>query len=842
MAEFLRILLILTALGSVLTGLLLLIRPLVKSKTVYYYLWLLVLLRLCLPVGITLPLPAASQPQAQLQQLQDQGPDGMAHPIQPEQSQPQLPSAGEADGQGEAAAASPLHTGVDWGKLLTAPALWFALWLAGAALCLGRYIRGYRRFSQLITAHAQPAGPQALALLAQLDRKGRASLAVCPYVSSPLLLGLIHPLIVLPCGTADDRLGDILAHELTHARRHDLLYKWFAVLVTSLHWMNPLMVVVRRQLARACELSCDQAVVRTMNGAQRRHYGETLLAMAARPSRRTDLLAVTLCEEGELLRERLVLVMKQRRQGPAALALTLVLVLLLSACATVLDAQPSPMSAPESGPAATPDPDALLADPVEYHLANGLTAALPHDLTDSLLVLTPQEGEDFLSVYDRYSCEAAGGYGEMGLIFSLTRCSRIEYDQSLTEDNSGRTFFARGDGWYYAYLTPTDVRFYSESEDQPQALALWEELNRRLPEEMLPDFIARNGLEAFDKSQEFHDGCLWDSQHYYVSYHTPDWSESVTLLLSQPAAQGEGGIWCVEGCFNNQYGGSALVLPRDTGMTAADYYAALQREAEAGDHPELMTPKGAALEWLSRQYEGVTTDQLTQLEGEPAWELWFRKISPILYQPGTMASLTYVDGQETQVETYGLTTPLPTLWSRLWVKAAAPAVLNGPAVTYTGTSGNRLIFLAEGGLVGIEQDGQTAWYAYAYDYDGPSPYESMYGLCQDWLAQQNPPPAHTYSDQELAQAQAVVEAEFAKFQGCTLESMTYDAQRSYEAAAQYRPTDDPTELNNRIVFFLTFTTDENQTVREPNATYVDFMMILRREDANSPWTVWDAGY
>ena len=46
MASFLFILLKLSVLGSVLTGLLLLVRPLIKSKTAAYYLWLLVLVRL----------------------------------------------------------------------------------------------------------------------------------------------------------------------------------------------------------------------------------------------------------------------------------------------------------------------------------------------------------------------------------------------------------------------------------------------------------------------------------------------------------------------------------------------------------------------------------------------------------------------------------------------------------------------------------------------------------------------------------------------------------------------------------------------------------------------------
>ena len=331
---------------------------------------------------------------------------------------------------------------------------------------------------------AAPEGA-AVALLARLDPEGRSRLTVCPYVTTPMLLGVVRPTIVLPRGVEEDRLGDILAHELTHARRQDLLYKWFAVAVTSLHWFNPLMVVVRRQLNRACELSCDEAVVKGLDAAGRRHYGETLLAMAAGQSTRS-LLAVTLSEEKKHLKERLVGVMKYRKQGPGALALTLVLAAALTGCAAIFGAEPA-----ESRPTANPDPEALLADPVLYDLSNGLTAALPADLTGELLVDTPESGEIFLSVYDRHSYEAAGGTGGiegMGWLFSIARYDQVAFEQTLGLDNSGRSFFARGNGWYYACLTPTDVRFYSEEEDQTHALAIWEKLNRRLPEEALPDF------------------------------------------------------------------------------------------------------------------------------------------------------------------------------------------------------------------------------------------------------------------------------------------------------------------------------------------------------------------
>ena len=321
MAAFLHTLLRLSILGSLLTGLLLLVRPLIKSKAAAYYLWLLVLVRLIVPVGVTISLPVQPEEPVQIQtQMAAPGGEGQA---------------GALTGLTAPDAAPRKAQAADWKGVLTAPELWLGLWAVGAGLWLGRYVWGYRRFAALVRTSARPAGREALDVLATLDSTRRVVLLESEYVHTPMLLGAIHPAIVLPLGVEARRLTDILAHELTHARRHDLLYKWLAAAVTSLHWFNPLMVVVRREISRGCELSCDEAVTRSMDGPARKHYGETLLVLAARPPRGMGVLATTLCEKKEQMKERLVLIMRGKKQGPAALAVTVLLSAALMGCAVV---------------------------------------------------------------------------------------------------------------------------------------------------------------------------------------------------------------------------------------------------------------------------------------------------------------------------------------------------------------------------------------------------------------------------------------------------------------------------------------------------------------------------
>ena len=720
MAAFLVVLGKLSLLGTLLTGLLLLVRPWLHSKRVCYYLWLLVLARLCLPVGISLPVPTLPEPAVNQTQVT------LPHTSTPEHTfEMQIPAA-EGETVLQAAPETPQAQAVGWLALMTDPMLWFVLWAGGVLVCLGRYGWGYSRFSALVRKTAAPAPQEAQQILEKCAPRRRIALVECPHVSTPMLLGVMHPTIVLPEGVALHQLGDILAHELTHARRHDLLYKWLTAAITSLHWFNPLMVVVRQEVARSCELACDEAVIRRLDGPGRRHYGETLLTLAAQAPRGIGILTTTLCEEKQQLKERLVLIMKGTNRRPAAFAATVALALLLTGCAAISGIAPH-SSVPS-------EEDTLLDNPVLYEIGEGLTVAIPRDLSPQLLIEEPEEDEILFTVYEKRSFDLSPG---AGWIFSLARWDQIRYESYLTADGSGVFPFAQKDGWYYVWLHPTDVQVMPPDPTAPVSTEeeywiAWETLNRRLPQEVRPDFIARNGLQPYDDSMYFHDGTVWEGTHRYVHYHNETWEISMTLLLSQPVRQGEGGIWCVEGWVDNPYGNYYTVLPLNTGMTAADYYEKLQQQADEGHQPGLLDPVQAAAQWLQDYYEDsltISMDHITLLEGEPAWNIYFRRMQPILSQPGTLQALTYENGQKTQVETYDL--PLPDLpfWSKVWINVNAPASLNGKAVLYTATDGNELVFLEEGGLVGITREESTDWYAYAYPYNA-SPYQVMYDICQ----------------------------------------------------------------------------------------------------------------
>jgi hypothetical protein len=124
----------------------------------------------------------------------------------------------------------------------------------------------------------------------------------------------------------------------------------------------------------------------------------------------------------------------------------------------------------------------------------------------------------------------------------------------------------------------------------------------------LPDtIVARNGLTAYDASDLFAADYTYRGEHVDLGYRFPGQPMDLIILsLSQPAKQGANGIWCVERVryvySDYNFTDTQLVFPVSFGVDEAssDYYAGLQTACDSGEHPELLTPVGAALDYAKR--------------------------------------------------------------------------------------------------------------------------------------------------------------------------------------------------------------------------------------------------
>ncbi len=306
------------------------------SRQWQYYIWLVVVMRLLLPFGPEVSLMGTAY-QAVNQAI------SQAAPFPPQQQSPQNAPGGNfaptvgAEQHNEtvnspADDVTTAHALQDIGVLLINH-IWL-VWLVAALGLLIRKITIYQGFAQYIKA--------GLTLVSDIERLDQLSivaeqsgikkpieLCVNPLVSSPLLIGFFHPCIVLPSADIPEKdFRYIILHELMHYKRRDMFYKWLVQITVCLHWFNPLVHLMSREITKACEFSCDEAVLAKMGSGSAQDYGKTLLdAMAAVGKYKENLGAVTLSENKQLLKERLGAIMKFKKQSRSGKIMTAVLTL-----------------------------------------------------------------------------------------------------------------------------------------------------------------------------------------------------------------------------------------------------------------------------------------------------------------------------------------------------------------------------------------------------------------------------------------------------------------------------------------------------------------------------------
>lgn len=157
------------------------------------------------------------------------------------------------------------------------------IWVCGAALLVLYSVLCYAyTLYKLRCAECLPHTPE-------IDRvfetvgvpPGRVRLYLSDLFASPVVCGLLRPRLVFPGRIAGADLPHVVAHELTHIRRHDNLWKLAATVALYLHWFNPFIWLFYNWYVTDMEASCDEAVVVRYH-ADPRAYAYSLVNMAAK--------------------------------------------------------------------------------------------------------------------------------------------------------------------------------------------------------------------------------------------------------------------------------------------------------------------------------------------------------------------------------------------------------------------------------------------------------------------------------------------------------------------------------------------------------------------------------
>ncbi len=142
------------------------------------------------------------------------------------------------------------------------------LWAAGVLVLTIRYLLQLGRLGEMIRRSERVADERLAEWSGFLDQPaGRSVVEVrtSAEVHSPCLARSWRPVLLLPENAGSEldpmEMRAILAHELAHARNHDLAWNDVLHLVSIVLWFHPLIWRVRQAHALACDAVCDAVAV-----------------------------------------------------------------------------------------------------------------------------------------------------------------------------------------------------------------------------------------------------------------------------------------------------------------------------------------------------------------------------------------------------------------------------------------------------------------------------------------------------------------------------------------------------------------------------------------------------
>lgn len=187
------------------------------------------------------------------------------------------------------------------------------IWAVGAAAMLIYSVVVYVRL-RLRVRESVPAGD---------------GVYICDRIEAPFLFGFIKPKIYIPSGLSEEDASYVIAHEESHMKRFDHVWKPAGFFLLSLHWFNPALWVAYILLCRDIEYACDEKVIAQVGAEHKKAYS-TALVNCSVPRRMISACPVAFGETG--VKERVVNVLHYKKPAFWIIAVSVVATVVISVC------------------------------------------------------------------------------------------------------------------------------------------------------------------------------------------------------------------------------------------------------------------------------------------------------------------------------------------------------------------------------------------------------------------------------------------------------------------------------------------------------------------------------
>lgn len=97
-------------------------------------------------------------------------------------------------------------------------------------------------------------------------------------IGTPFIVGVFRPRIYIPSDLGEEERAWVIAHERSHIRWGDAVFKPLGFAALCVHWFNPLVWVCYALFCRDMESACDERVIGNVSDEERRAYSHALLS------------------------------------------------------------------------------------------------------------------------------------------------------------------------------------------------------------------------------------------------------------------------------------------------------------------------------------------------------------------------------------------------------------------------------------------------------------------------------------------------------------------------------------------------------------------------------------
>ena len=129
-------------------------------------------------------------------------------------------------------------------------------------------------------------------------------------------MGIINPIIVVPesIQTYGGEKELAYAHEFIHIKHWDTLFKAICFVVIALHWYNPLVYYLWKELETTSKMVCDETMAVNMEKEKRVQYGNMIIDMAEAAGCQKDSFMISFSKGKGMIEERIVRLLQVKRQ------------------------------------------------------------------------------------------------------------------------------------------------------------------------------------------------------------------------------------------------------------------------------------------------------------------------------------------------------------------------------------------------------------------------------------------------------------------------------------------------------------------------------------------------